>query len=152
MRPGDDETPDLEHLVIRLGKQLRHRRAASLEPFGLVAHQARAFLSVARAADRERELRPSHLAKRLRIAPRSATEVVDALEAKGLVARHPSPTDRRATQLLLTPAGEELRRELRRARADRDDAFACLSDREQATLRRLLTKVVDATDDGHHHH
>ena len=52
MRPGDDETPDLEHLVIRLGKQLRHRRAASLEPFGLVAHQARAFLSVARAADR----------------------------------------------------------------------------------------------------
>ena len=37
-------------------------------------------------------MRPSVLAERLRIAPRSATEVVDALEARGLVERGPDPT------------------------------------------------------------
>jgi len=40
------------------------------------------------------------------------TKIVDAMESRGLVARAPSPTDRRATFVELTPAGRAL---LRRA-------------------------------------
>ena len=53
-------------------------------------------------------MRPSVLADHLRIAPRSATEVVDALEERGWVQRSPDPTDRRATTSTLTGAGREL--------------------------------------------
>ncbi|MDD0859754.1 MarR family transcriptional regulator [Arthrobacter alpinus] len=41
------------------------------------------------------DVRLKDLAERLRIAPRSATEVVDQLEAKGLVRREADPSDRR---------------------------------------------------------
>ena len=52
-------------------------------------------------------MRSSELAQHLHIAPRSATEVVDALEAKGLVARSPDPSDRRATLVSLTDRGRD---------------------------------------------
>ena len=55
-------------------------------------------------------VRSSELAQLLRIAPRSATEVVDALEAKGLVQRSPDPTDRRATLVSLTATGRRAHR------------------------------------------
>jgi DNA-binding MarR family transcriptional regulator len=42
-------------------------------------------------------MRLSELSEHLHIAPRSATEVVDALESRGLVRRRPDPDDRRAT-------------------------------------------------------
>ena len=60
--------------------------------------QARA-LRVLAGAD---GMRPSALADALRIAPRSATEVVDALEERGWVRREPDATDRRATRLVPT--------------------------------------------------
>jgi DNA-binding MarR family transcriptional regulator len=40
------------------------------------------------------------------------TRLVDRLEAKGLIIREPSPSDRRAVVLELTPAGRELLPEL----------------------------------------
>lgn len=147
-RPGEHGDPtDLGHLVGHLARRLRHHRMRSLEPFGLAAHQARAFLMIARACDRDSEIRPSDLARRLGIAARSATEVVDALEEMDLVVREPSPTDRRATQLVLTEAGDALRDELAEARADRaDEFFDVLAPAERETLRVLLAKVLDATE------
>ena len=50
-------------------------------------------------------MRPGALAEHLRIAPRSATEVVDDLQERGLVERAPDPADRRATLVRLTEAG-----------------------------------------------
>lgn len=145
--PNHGDATDLGHLVAHLSRRLRHHRMRSLEPFGLAAHQARAFMMIARAGDGDSEIRPSDLARRLGIAARSATEVVDALEAMDLVERRPSPTDRRATRLLLTDAGEALRAELAETRADRsDEFFEVLDPDERATLRGLLTKVLDATD------
>ncbi len=152
MRQRHEHTddPDLGHLVMHLAKQLRKQRTRALEPFGLSAHQARAFLAVGRAVDHGHELRLSDLAARLRIAPRSATEVVDALEEMHLVERRPSPTDRRATQVTLTDDGNELRRKLNTARADRgDDIFDMLDDDEAATLKILLSKALSAFDSEH---
>lgn len=155
MRRADEDLQhddtDLGLLVGHLARRLRRHRRKSLEPFGLAAHQARAFLTIARADGHDHELRISRLADRLGIAPRSATEVVDALEDLQLVRREPSPTDRRATQLLLTDDGRHLRHRLDAARADRsDEFFDCLSTAEQSELRQLLAKVAAATDDGPH--
>lgn len=144
--PDEHEPPDLGLLVAHLARRLRRHRMESLEPFGLAAHQARAFMMIARSDGSESEVRPSDLARRLGIAARSATEVVDALEDLDLVRREPSPTDRRATRLLLTEAGRALRLRLSETRADRsDDFFDVLAPDERDELRSLLAKVLDAT-------
>ena len=52
------------------------------------------------------------MSDRLRIAPRSTTEVLDDLEAKGLVERRPDPQDRRATLVVPTERGTELATEI----------------------------------------
>ena len=50
----------------------------------------------------------SRLGDRLQVHPTSVTNVVDRLEAQGLVCRSPHPTDRRATLAELTGTGREL--------------------------------------------
>ena len=46
------------------------------------------------------------LSQALRCTPRNVTDLVDALETAGLVARGPHPTDRRATLVSLTDRGQ----------------------------------------------
>lgn len=93
--------------------------------------------------------RMSVLARQLRISPRTVTPMVDALEAEGLVARAPSPNDRRAQVITLTPSGVEL---IRRARAERiamtDDLFAPLDPNERRTLGALLDKITETASAG----
>jgi DNA-binding MarR family transcriptional regulator len=48
------------------------------------------------------------LSQALRCTPRHVTQLVDQLEAAGLVARRPHPTDRRATLVTLTDEGARL--------------------------------------------
>jgi DNA-binding MarR family transcriptional regulator len=50
----------------------------------------------------------SKVGSRLQVHPASVTNVVDRLEAKGLVRRNPHPSDRRATLAEITEAGREL--------------------------------------------
>lgn len=121
---------------------MRRMKIASLEPFGISPHQSRALGVIARLAS-QGEVRPSTIAESLGIAPRSATEVIDALEARGLVERSPSPTDRRATVIRLTGEGQALRDRLQRNRVDRTAEFvAVLDGDEQRELARLLAKLV----------
>ncbi|WP_392508122.1 MarR family winged helix-turn-helix transcriptional regulator [Naumannella halotolerans] len=131
----------LGQLLMRAGRGWRHAQLRALEPFGLAAHQAHAFWVVVRWGADADELRLSRLADRLRIAPRSATEVVDALEDKGLVRRLPSQTDRRATVVELTDAGRELAVQMRQGQVV-TDFFAGLSEQEAEQLRKLLIKVI----------
>ena len=91
---------------------------------------------------RHERIRPGELAGQLRVAPRSVTDVIDALEQRGLAERTPDPTDRRATVVTLTASGRRLVDEIDTAR--RSDArayFAQLSERDQAALRRILTRL-----------
>jgi DNA-binding MarR family transcriptional regulator len=82
------------------------------------------------------------LSEHLRIAPRSATEVVDTLTAAGLVARHPDPADRRATLVALTSQGGEVAAGIRAARAaEADDFFTRLDEDDRAALAGILAKL-----------
>lgn len=137
---------DLMHAAFR---GLRKRWMYQLAPFGLTPHQFRALNAVGRAAAAEENaggepgLRLKELAERLRIAPRSATEVVDQLAEKGLVERRPHPSDRRATLLSLTAEGEQLRA---RVNADRkreaDEFFSVLEPQDRIELARILGELL----------
>ncbi|MFC8304276.1 MarR family winged helix-turn-helix transcriptional regulator [Specibacter sp. NPDC057265] len=87
-------------------------------------------------------MRLKDLAERLRIAARSATEVVDQLEAKGLVGREADPSDRRATLIVPTAAGRELFANVSAERRDKsNEYFSQLSAQDRAELARILAQL-----------
>ena len=136
----DDGTAALGDLLMRAARTLRRRFGAVLAPWDLSPHQARA-LRVVGSGD---GVRLSELAEALRIAPRSATEVADGLQERGLVARAPDPTDRRAVVLTVTEAGRQVQREVDDARAaDAQQLFGRLSATDRAELARILRALTD---------
>ncbi|ARZ67899.1 MarR family transcriptional regulator [Streptomyces sp. HU2014] len=81
------------------------------------------------------------LADRMACEPSNATFVIDKLESQGLLERHPHPTDRRAKQLILTPAGTDLRERLLTLLKE-EGPLAGLSLEEQNALQALLQRAV----------
>jgi len=138
---GESATdPDLGDLVMRVARSLRRRGAEAMAPWDLAPHQVRAL----RVVGHHEGIRPGGLAAHLRVAPRSVTDVVDALEQRGLLERHQDPDDRRATVLALTASGQRLVDETGAARrADAEAYFARLPERDRATLRRILSRLDD---------
>jgi DNA-binding MarR family transcriptional regulator len=125
---------------MQVARGLRRRFATTLEPWGLTPHESRAL----RVVGQHEPTRPGVVAQHLRIAPRSVTDVVDSLEERGLVARAPDPSDRRATIVSLTARGRTVLDELDAARrADHESYFADLSERDRETLTRILGRLVD---------
>lgn len=120
---------------------LRRGWAEAIAHTGLAPHQARALRTIAG----EGPLRPGALAERLRVAPRSVTEVVDALVERELVDREPDPSDRRATILSLTDAGRDLVHEITALRRAHTTAVfdEVLTPQEQASLAYLLGRLAD---------
>ncbi len=121
-----------------VARRLREVSRETLGPLGITPAQARALGVLARHAP----VRPGTLAGHLRIAARSATEVVDDLEARGLVARAPDPDDRRATLLTLTAEGTRVAHDIRAARrAEAERFFGALSATDRADLARILNQL-----------
>ncbi len=52
------------------------------------------------------------LGRRMHCDPSFVTGIADMLEKRGLAAREPDPADRRVKRLVLTPAGEDLKRQV----------------------------------------
>ena len=137
---GEEPTGELGELLMRVARTQRRRWRDALAPWDLSPHQARALGVVV-----ERDgVRLSDLAESLHIAPRSATEVADGLQARGLVERTPDPGDRRAVILRPTAEGRRVRAEVGRARAaDNEALLSRLSGDDRATLARLLAALLD---------
>lgn len=135
------ESAGLESALLSVTRGLRRGWAEAIAHTGLAPHQARALRTIAG----EGPLRPGLLAERLRVAPRSVTEVVDALVEAALVEREPDPGDRRATILRLTDAGNELVHEITALRRAHTSAVfdEVLTAKEQATLAYLLGRLAD---------
>ena len=130
----------LDLLLARCLRTLRHEWTPPAEGVDLAPHQGRALRIVAESGP----LRLRDLADRLRIAPRSATEVADALEQRGLVSRAPDPDDRRAVRLAVTSAGQEAAEAVAVARAVGADAFfARLPASDRVELHRILTTLLE---------
>lgn len=140
-RPADDE--NLSELFWSVARSLRHLNREALEPQNVSPSHGRAL----HVLERHGSLRPGTLAEYLRIAPRSATEVVDDLQRRGLVARTPDPGDRRATLVSLTEAGTAAGAAIRAARqATAERFFAGLGADDRAQLTRILRELRDRRD------
>ncbi|MEI2776293.1 MAG: MarR family transcriptional regulator [Tetrasphaera sp.] len=132
-----DESLDV--LLARTLRVLRHNWSRQDGAPDLAPHQGRAL----RIVDEDGPLRLSELADRLRIAPRSATEVADALQERGLVERSPDPSDRRATLLAVTPHGHTVAAQVARTRREQAQAFfGRLSEPDRQALRRILGELL----------
>lgn len=137
---ADDGSADLGDLLMRAARTLRRRWRDALAPWDLSPHQARALGVVARRDG----VRLTDLAEALHIAPRSATEVADGLQERGLVERTPDPGDRRAVILRPTDEGRRIRAEIDAARtADSAELFARLPADDRTTLARILRTLAD---------
>jgi len=134
------EDSTLSELFWAVARRLRHLNRETLDPLNIAPSHGRALAVLMRHGP----VRPGALAEHLRIAARSATEVVDDLERRGLVERGPDPGDRRATLVTLTPAGKAAGERIRAARhAEAERFFGALDPRERAELTRLLRKLRD---------
>jgi DNA-binding MarR family transcriptional regulator len=131
--PAGDET--LGEAFWAVARRLRDTSQETLAPWDITPAQLRAL----RMLRRHGIMRLSELSDRLRIAPRSATEVVDALEAQGLVQRRPDPGDRRATLVEVTDDGSGVLDAIRGTEAER--VFGRLSKTDRSHLARILRKL-----------
>ena len=118
-----------------VARRLRDASQETLAPWDITPAQLRAL----RVLRRNGVMRLSELSDRLRIAPRSATEVVDALEKRGLVERRPDPGDRRATLVEVTDDGGGVLDAIRGSEAER--VFGRLSPADRSHLARILGKL-----------
>jgi DNA-binding MarR family transcriptional regulator len=129
------------YLAAQFAQAMRGLMAEALEPHGLTQQQWGVMVAIAREPGTDQR----RVAERRNIDVNSASRLIDELEILKLVRRVPSPTDRRANQLLFTRAGARLHQMVRGpANAAQDRALACLNRREKTLLCELLTRVVEA--------
>jgi len=133
---GGEES--LSEAFSAVARQLRHASQETLAPWDITPSHLRAL----RVLGHHGAQHMSALSDRLHIAPRSVTEVVDALEARGLVSRRPDPADRRATLVELTEHGDDVLAAIRAARGlETERAFDRLSVADRDHLARILRQL-----------
>ena len=114
--------------------RLRDRFATTLPRFDLMAQLERA----------PQGLKMNELSSRMMVTGGNVTGITDQLVGEGLVARMSVTGDRRACRVRLTAKGRRLFGEMARQHEEWVvDAFSALSDKELATLHKLLGKVKD---------
>jgi MarR family transcriptional regulator, temperature-dependent positive regulator of motility len=88
-----------------------------------------------------------HLARLMGVDRTNVGQIVDELEASGLVDRRVNGDDRRARELRATARGQKLRRDLRPKLLDAQARIlAPLTPKEQVLLIELLARVVEANE------
>ena len=112
---------------------------AELGPMGVTGAQARVIRFLERMGH---PVRMADIAAALEVVPRTATSIVDGLEAARLVVRAIDPHDRRSILVSFTDEGALVLDRLANARRRSAEAmFSPLSPRERAELVRLLTAL-----------
>jgi DNA-binding MarR family transcriptional regulator len=133
-----DGDESLSEAFWAVARQLREVSQETLAPWDITPAHLRAL----RTLKRHGTMRLSELSDHLHIAPRSTTEVVDALESRDLVRRRPDPGDRRATLVAMTEHGAAILDAIRAARGtEAGRVFGRLSQEERTDLARILGKL-----------
>lgn len=138
--PAADTGARLAELLTSAARRFHRAAGARLAPLGLTWAQARVMRLIAEPGS---SMRMADIAAQLGVVPRSATSMVDALEASRLVARHADLQDRRSVLVSLTDDGRRLLDGLHSARHRTAEAMlAPLGEADRAELVRLLEAVV----------
>jgi DNA-binding MarR family transcriptional regulator len=131
--------------VMRVQQILQASVDEALKPHGLTfaRYEALVLLSFSQRGSLPMRM----MGERLQLHPTSITNIVDRLEADGLVRRLPHPADRRTTLVELTPAGRQRLESSTSAVMNADFGLIGLDATEAAELSELLTKVRRAAGD-----
>ena len=136
--PAGDEV--LAEAFGAVARQLREKSAETLASWDITPAHLRAL----RTLSRHGTMRLSELSDHLQIAPRTATEVVDALQSRDLVRRRADPGDRRATLVEVTDYGASILAEIRASRGTEPGRiFGRLTPADRAELARILSQLRD---------
>jgi len=139
-RSAREDAGVVAELIAQVSHRLRRAGQEQLEPYGITWGQLRMLRLLSRQGE---PMRMSELARAAGVVPRSATSVVDDLEAGGFVRRLADPADRRATLVEMTDRSVDV---LSALRAGRTAGAQRLLDRldpdQQAQLRSLLEELL----------
>ena len=125
--------------VLHTSSVLESRVEAKLSEIGLSLAKLAALHRLSEAGE---SLPLGQLAERLSCVKSNVTQLVDRLEADGLVARAADPNDRRSRLAVLTDGGRAAYEKGRRIQLDVEEAlFGALTPDESATLHMLLAKL-----------
>jgi DNA-binding MarR family transcriptional regulator len=119
--------------IMRAQQILLAELDALLRPHGLTFARYEALVLL--RFSREGALPLRLVGQRLMVHPTSVTNIVNRLEAQGLVKRRPNPADGRGTLAEITEAGREL---VGRATADLMAADFGLGDYDEAELEQMF--------------
>jgi len=137
--------PRISYVVARLERAIRQAINERVKPYGLTTLQY-TTLSV---LGRRGELSNAQLARRAYMTPQSMSEVIDALEKKGLIERNPHPNHRRVYPAALTGEGRRVLAACNTAVDELEhEMLAELSPHQERSLRNGLVSAVRALHAG----
>jgi DNA-binding MarR family transcriptional regulator len=144
-RIGQSGTMAAVTSIMRVQQILQSAVDGALRPHGLTFARYEALVLL--TFSRRGSLPMRVMGERLQLHPTSVTNIVDRLEADGLVKRIPHPTDRRTTLAEITEAGRARREEATAAVTSIDFGMRGLTERQTSQLTELLAKVRKAAGD-----
>lgn len=122
---------------------------ATLRPYGITFSRFEALVLLVHS--HEGALPLSTIGERLQVHATSVTNVIDRLEAAGLVRREPNPRDGRGTLAVITDAGRDVAEQATVAFNQARFAMAAVRDRDLdrlfTILRELRVNAGDFVDD-----
>jgi len=131
--------------VMRVQQILLSAVDGALRPHGLTFARYEALMLL--TFSRTGALPMRVMGERLQLHPTSVTNIVDRLQADGLVRRTPHPRDRRATLVEITDAGSALIEDATKSVADINFGLTGLSPQQEQELTELLGRVRHAAGD-----
>lgn len=125
--------------LLRVAGVVESRVDAKLAPIGLSLPKLAALDRLVKAGG---SLPLGHLAERLACVKSNVTQLVDRLEAEGLVSRTPDPEDGRSRLAVVTDTGRARHAEGMRVQQEAEhELFSTLSDDEAHLLANLIEKL-----------
>ncbi|WP_053715331.1 MarR family winged helix-turn-helix transcriptional regulator [Saccharothrix sp. NRRL B-16348] len=141
--PGPELRENLVYLLKHAQQRMAELLADALKPHGIEGRELGVMLTL---AGRE-PMSQQQAAQRLGIDRTTMVALLDALEGKGLVSRHPDADDRRRNVVELTGAGRETLRLAMAASAEAERVFLTpVSPRTAQELRGALQVIVFQPD------
>ena len=148
VRQWNRERPDLDvspmaviGRITRVERSIRRRLEAVFAEHGLEGWEFDVPATLLRSGE-PYELTPGQLLRSTMVTSGAMTNRLDRLEARGLVTRTPSRTDRRVVLVALTPAGHQLiNRAVEAHVANEHTILTGLTDRQRLELARLLQRL-----------
>jgi len=142
-RPAPELTDSLGYLLKHAHLRLSEQTDKALAPLGLDAKELGILVVIAGPEP----LSQQQVAQQLGVDRTTMVAMLDTLEGKGIVSRHPHPDDRRRNVVELTGAGRDTFQRALRARDGAERGYlARLGASDSQCLRNSLKTVVAGPD------